>query len=134
MPRHGVVFSLAFLLAGCALDNNAWIVSKYKDSASFLFEPEAKPRTGDPHPDVKALVKSDIGTVFGRTEVKNVAVGRARPNGNNWTACIKADVAGITKRDIGTQYFVVEIDGGRIGLRRPATPAERCESEPFEPI
>ena len=134
MLQRGACVSLAFLLAGCALDSHAWYVSKYKDSAGFLFESEAKARDPEPAPDAKAVIGRDITAVFGHTEVKNVGVGPARPNGNGFIACVRADVAGITKADLGIQYFMVEIDRGKVGLRRPATPADRCETDKFEAI
>jgi hypothetical protein len=136
MPRRSGVIPIALLLSGCApiVDGHSWLAGKYKDSAPSLFESAPKPRQPDPRPDVKAIIGRDITAVFGRTNVKDVKVGSPRPNGYGWLACLRADVASITNRDIGTQYFVVEIDGGRVGLRRPATAADQCETEKFEPI
>ncbi len=129
-------FAVASFLGGCGpiVDSHAWFIDKYKDSAPSLFEPEAKPRQPDPRPDVKAIIRSDITAVFGHANVKDVNVGPPRPNGYGWLACVRADVAGITNRDIGIQYFVVEFDGGRVGLRRPATAADKCETDHFESI
>jgi hypothetical protein len=137
MARLGAALALTgLLLTSCApiLDSNSWLADKYKTSLPSLFESEAKPREADPRPDVKAIVRRDITAVFGRTTVGNVEVGPARPNGNRWFACLRADVVGITNQDLGTQTFVIEFDGGRVGLRRPATPADRCETDAFEPV
>ncbi len=135
-PPRSAVIPIALYLSGCGsiVDSHAWFIDKYKDSAPFLFQSEAKPRQPDPRPDVKAIVGGDVTAVFGRTNVKDVNVGPARPNGYGWLACIRADVVGITSRDIGTQYFVVEFDGGRVGLRRPAAAADKCETDQFEAI
>jgi hypothetical protein len=135
MLRRLALCSAALLLTACGqLDNNAWFVSRYKSSANYLFEPDAKPRQADPRPDVKSLVLGDMSAVFGRTTVRNVNVGPPRPNGYAWQSCLKANVVSITNQDAGLQYFVVEIDGGKIGLRRVATEADKCEFDVFEPI
>ncbi len=134
--RHSAVISIALFFGGCGpiVDSHAWFIDRYKDSAPFLFEPDAKPREPDPRPDVKAIIRSDITAVFGRTNVKDVNVGPPRPDGYGWLACIRADVAGSTNHDIGTQYCIVEFDRGRVGLRRPAMAADKCETDHFEPV
>lgn len=134
MGARLVCLCAALMLVACGpIDNNAWYVSKYKTAAGFWFEPESKPRQADPRPDAKNLIGSNLPAVFGRTNVSNVNVSPARPNGHGWVTCVRADVVGIVNKSIGVQYFVVEIDGGQIGLRRPAAPDDRCESETFEP-
>lgn len=134
MARCGIVLPVALLISGCAMDSHALYFSQYKDSVPSLFEAEPQPRQPDPPPDVKAIIKNDITAVFGHTDVKNVNVGPAHPNGNNWQACLRAEVYGITNADLGVQYFMVEINQGRVGLRRPATTTDKCETDQFEAI
>ena len=142
MVRLGAAVSIAMMLSACAgsgpgtgvVDGNSWLASKYKDQMPSLFESGPKPREADPRPDVKAIVRSDLTAVFGRTEVRNVNVGPARPNGYNWQACLRAEVSGVTKADLGVKYFMVDIDRGRVGLRRPAAAADKCETDPYEAI
>ena len=136
MSKQATYVLAVLTLAGCGpmIDSNAWFLSRYKDSAGSLFESESKPREADPRPDAKGLIGENLASVFGRTKVTNVQVGSPRPNGYGWLVCVKANVFGITNQDTGVNYFVVEIDRGQIGLRRPATAADGCESEAFQPV
>jgi hypothetical protein len=136
MPRLiGIGALLAMSsLGACALDNNAWFVSRYKEQAPFLFEPDRKPREVDPAPDAKALIAGNLAQVFGHTKVQDVQLAPPRRSGPMWTACVRAEISGITGQSLGRQYFVVEFDRGQIGLRRPATRDDNCESEPFAAI
>jgi hypothetical protein len=79
MGRRFSLLSAAVMLSGCALDSHAWVVSRYKDSAPYLFEPDTKAREADPRPDVRGLIGGNIGAVFGRTTVKDVKVSAPRP-------------------------------------------------------
>jgi hypothetical protein len=135
--RFPLVFvSTMVTLGACApvLDSNAWYLSQYKSEYPSLFQPDYKPRQPDPMPDVKALIGANPAAVFGRTQVKNMGVASPRPNGFGWATCVRADVFGITNQGLGTQYFFVEIDGGTVGLRRPANPADKCETDRYELI
>lgn len=127
---------VALMLSACApiLDSNAWVISRYKSSAEFLFEPEQQARAADPQPDVKSLVRDNISSVFGQTEVRDVRVAAPQRQGYGWIACIGAEVVGVMKGSIGRKYFVLEIDRGQVGLRREAVSADRCEAASFEPI
>jgi len=122
-------------LVGCGpLDNNAWLASRYRESAEFLFQPPATVRQPDAPPDVKALIRDNVSSVFLGSNASNIQVGAPRRNGYGWIACVKAEITGVSKRDIGTQIFVIEMNDGRIGLRRRATTDDRCDSAPFEPV
>jgi len=132
---HLALAAIAATVAGCGqLDSNAWFASRYRDSADSLFQPAATPRQADPQPEVKALIRDNVASVFLGTNATNVRVGVLRRNGYGWIACVKADITGVSKQNIGTQTVVVEIDDGRIGLRRRATAEDRCDSTPFEPV
>jgi hypothetical protein len=131
-----LLLGVPMLAGSCApvLDSNAWYLSQYKGEFPSLFQADYLPRQRDPVPDVKAVIGGNPAAVFGRTQVRNMGVASPRPNDYGWAACIRADVAGITNQNLGTQYFFVEIDRGAVGLRRPATPADRCEAERYEAI
>jgi len=125
--------AIAAFLTDCGpLDNNAWFASRYRDSAEVLFQPAAPPRQADPEPDVKALVRANVASVF-VGNATNIQVGAPRRNGYGWIVCVKAQVTGISKQNVGAQTIMVEIDNGRIGLRRRATAEDGCNSTSFEP-
>jgi hypothetical protein len=127
--------AIAATVAGCGqLDNNTWFASRYRDAAQPLFQPAATPRQADPQPEIKALIRDNVASVFLGSNATNVRVGPPRRNGYGWTACVKADITGVSKQNIGTQTILVEIDDGRIGLRRRATAEDRCDSATFEPV
>jgi hypothetical protein len=130
-----IIVSLALpSLGGCALDSNAWLVSRYKEQVPFIFEPDQAPRKDTSAPDAKALIAANPTQVFGRTKIQDVQVASPRRIRNIWETCVRAQVFGITGQSLGQQYFIVEFDRDQIGLRRPATRDDNCENESFEAI
>jgi hypothetical protein len=98
-----------------------------------LRQPSDNQRLPDPEPDAARLIKDNSKRVFTEssrpTNVRLSAL-RRNPTGPGWNVCIKATITTISKATIPRTY-VVAFDRGEIGLRRTATPADGCETEPY---
>jgi hypothetical protein len=121
----------ALALAGCGLaDSHAFW-------PPFLRQAEAPVRQPDPEPDVAALVRGNVKSVFVEsTKPRNVRVSGPRrdPAGYGWTACIKAAVDSIIGKPAGTTTLVLSINGGKVDSRRRAEPGDGCETESYTAI
>jgi hypothetical protein len=125
------IAGLAAALAGCgSADSHAKL-------PKFMLAEESQPKSPDPEPDVKQLVRNKLDSVFtAASHPRHVRVSppRRQPNGPGWTACVKAEVTSVAGRSIGTQTYLATISGGIILDRRRVEADDNCASETYEPV
>ena len=121
----------ALLLAGCGLADSRSPVPE------FMRNKAADPPRPEPPPDVKALVRQNLNSVF--TAASNPRRVQVSPphhelSGAGWTACVKAELTSVTNKPLRAETYRITIGGGKIDDRRRAEPLDNCASEAFEPI
>jgi hypothetical protein len=103
----------------------------------FMRAKAPEPVAPEAPPDVKQLLRDDINAVFtAASRPANVRASPPRhaPQGNSWTACVRADLNSVTGRPLGPQTYRLTITESRIADRRRADEDDNCVSESYEPI
>lgn len=121
----------ALLLAGCGMADSRSPVPQ------FMRNKAVDPPPPEPPPDVKALVRQNLNSVF--TAASNprrigVSPPRRELRGAGWTACVKAELTSVTNKPLGAETYRIIISGGMIADRRRAEPEDNCATESYEPI
>jgi hypothetical protein len=124
-----LVAAAALALAGCA-DSHAPV-------PEFLRVKASEPPAPEPPPDVKAMVREKLDSVFVTTS--NPRQVRVSPphrelRGPGWNACVRAELTSATGTPLGTQTYRVSISGGVIMDRHRVEADDNCASETYEPI
>jgi hypothetical protein len=118
----------ATMLAACAADSHASL-------PSFL-RTEANEPPPEPAPDVKRMVREQLGSVFVSTSYpREVQVSRPlrEVRGSGWTACVRAEVTSATGTPLGVQTYRITISEGVITDRKRVASEDNCVSETYEP-
>jgi hypothetical protein len=121
----------AMALAGCGIaDSRSPVPEFMRAKASDPPPPEAPP-------DVKALVRKNLDSVFVATSYpKNVQVSPPRHDlhGLGWTTCVRAQLTSANGKPLGAQTYRVTVSEGVILDRRRVEEEDTCDTESYEPI
>jgi hypothetical protein len=118
----------AVLLAGCGVADSRSPVPEFMRAKVSAPPPE-------PPPDVRQMVARNLDAVFVNTSYpKKVRVSLPRREGQNWTACVKAEVTSVNGKPLGEETYRVTIGSSMILDRRRAEDGDNCQSESYEPI
>ena len=134
--RRGIVqvaliAGAALALAGCGLADS------HSSMPEFMRTKAIDPPPPEPPPDVRELVRKNLGSVFlAASNPRQVRVSPLRRDvrGLDWTACVRADLTSIMGRPLGAETYRIRISHGVIVDRRRAEADDTCGSESFEPI
>src|SRR5450759_3908897 len=132
--RRGMV--QVALIAGAALAG-CGLADSYSSMPEFMRTKAIDPPPPEPPPDVRELVRKNLGSVFlAASNPRQVRVSPLRRDarGLDWTACVRADLTSIMGRPLGAETYRIRISHGVIVDRRRAEADDTCGSESFEPI
>ena len=121
----------ALLLAGCGFADIRSPVPEFMRAKA----PEPPPLSAPP--DVKAMLKANLDSVFTQTsQPTHVRVAEPRPNlrGAGWTACVRAEVVSVIGKPLGMQTYRITISDGMIVDRQKVEREDPCTSESYEPV
>jgi hypothetical protein len=122
---------VALALAGCGFADIRAPVPEFLRAKA----PETQPP--EPPPDLKAMLKTKLDSVFTSTsQPSQVQVSEPRPNlrGPGWTACVRAEVVSVMGKPLGTQTYRIMISDGVISDRRQVEGEDTCLFETYEPV
>ncbi|MBW7973042.1 hypothetical protein [Bradyrhizobium sp. BR 10289] len=131
-----IIAHLALLAGALALGACGFADSR-APLPEFMRIKEAEQPPPEPPPDVKRVVREQIGVVFLNTsnprEV-HVAPPHREVRGPGWTACVRAQLTSATGASLGPQTYILTINGGKVIDRRRAEADDICGTETYEPI
>ncbi|WP_314960471.1 hypothetical protein [Bradyrhizobium cosmicum] len=128
---HATLMAGALALGGCGFADSRAPVPE------FMRMKETEQPPPEQAPDVKRVVREQIGVVFLSTSYPrevHVAPPHREVRGPGWTACVRAQLTSATGSALGTQIYIVTINGGNVVDRRRAEADDICGSENYEPI
>jgi hypothetical protein len=121
----------ALALAGCGIADSRSPVPE------FMRAKASDPPPPEPPPDVKALIRKNLDSVFVPTSYpKSVQVSPPRHDlhGLGWTTCVRAELTSANGKPLGAETYRVTISEGIILDRRRVEPEDTCETESYDPI
>jgi hypothetical protein len=121
----------ASMLAACGLADSRSPVPE------FLRAKEPDPPPPEAAPDVTALIRKDLDTIFVPTSYpRDIQVSAAHRDvrGNAWIACVRAQLTSATGAPLGSQTYRLTIANGQIADRRRVENEDNCASENYAAI
>lgn len=121
----------ALLLSGCGFADS------HASLPEFMRAKPVDPPPPEPPPDVRQLVSKNLNAVFvaaSNPRQVQVSMPHRVPEGQGWTACVKAQLTSVTGRPLGAQTYRITIIGGVIVDRLRAEDDDNCASESYEPV
>ena len=131
MIHTALMAAAALALAGCGIADSRSPVPE------FMRAKASDPPPPEPPPDVKALVRKNLDSVFVATSYpKDVQVSPPRHDlhGLGWTTCVRAQLTSANGKPLGAQTYRVTISEGVILDRRRTETDDTCDTESYEPI
>jgi len=129
--RGILVGGMALALAGCG------IADSRSPAPEFMRAKEADPLPPETAPDVAALVRKDLDTIFLPSSYPHdvrVSPPHHDLRSNAWIACVRAELTSATGTPLGSQTYRVTIGNGEIVDRRRVENEDNCASERYAPV
>jgi hypothetical protein len=121
----------ALVLAGCGFADSHSTVPE------FMRIKAGEPPPPEPPPDVKAMVREKLDSVFtAASHPRRVRVSTPLRDlrGPGWTACVRAELTSVMGKPLGTETYRITVSGGVIIDRRRVEADDNCASESYEPV
>jgi len=131
------IVACAGLLGGALLLGSCGFADSRAPVPEFMRMKEAAEPSPEPPPDVKQLVREQLGVIFLATSYPRdvqVAPPHHEPRGSSWTSCVRAELTSATGSPLGVQTYILTINDGKIVDRRRAEANDTCLSEAYAPI
>jgi hypothetical protein len=132
-----VIIYIALMAAGALALAGCGIAASRSPVPDFMRAKASDPPPPEPPPDVKALVRKNLDSVFVATSYpRDVQVSPPRHDlrGLGWTTCVRAQLTSANGKPLGAQTYRVTISEGVILDRRRVEPEDTCASESYEAI
>jgi hypothetical protein len=132
-----VIIYIALMAAGVLALAGCGIADSRSPVPEFMRAKASDPPPPEPPPDVKALVRKNLDSVFVATSYpRDVQVSPPRHDlrGLGWTTCVRAQLTSANGKPLGAQTYRVTISEGVILDRRRVEPEDTCASESYDPI
>jgi hypothetical protein len=135
---RGIIALAALLAAAALMLGGCGFADSRSPLPEFMRAKEAEPAPPEPVPDVKQIVRRELGSFF-TTNPNPAQVQVSAPHrdvrGQGWTACVRAlQLISATGVPLGAQIYRIMISGGLIVDRRRIDADDNCLSETYEPI
>jgi hypothetical protein len=132
-----VIIYIALMAAGALALAGCGIAASRSPVPDFMRAKASDPPPPEPPPDVKALMRKNLDSVFVATSYpRDVQVSPPRHDlrGLGWTTCVRAQLTSANGKPLGAQTYRVTISEGVILDRRRVEPEDTCASESYDPI
>ena len=127
----GLIAAWALALTGCG------IADRRSPVPEFMRGSPVDPSPPEPAPDVRQLVRKDLGSMFtAASNPQQVRVSRPlhAPSGPGWIACVRADLTSVMGKPLGAKTYRITISGGIIVDRLQVQSDDNCATESYDPI